>query len=87
MGTPVFGIVNESSRDRNSRHDSRHTQGVGWDHHALTLYLGSMTIPSGDCAGELMQVLPWEHRLIRGACGCTGDVALSISVGVRENRE
>ena len=52
-----------------------------WDSAALVSYLGGLVIPSGDCAGEKMQVLPWERRLIRGACDCSGDVALSISRG------
>ena len=52
-----------------------------WDSAALVSYLGGLVIPSGDCAGQAMTVLKWEQRLIRGACGCSGDVALSISRG------
>ena len=54
---------------------------IGWDSKRIIGYLAGVVIPSGDCAGEKMQVLPWEKRLIRGACDCTGDVALSVGRG------
>ena len=44
-------------------------------------YLSTLTVPSGDCAGQPFQVLPWERRFLTGAFRVSGDCALSIARG------
>lgn len=44
----------------------------------LIAYVGELTVTSGDHAGELWDVLPWQRRFLRGAFGTPGPAALSI---------
>ena len=50
-----------------------------WDAAALIRFLSGLTIPSGDCAGQPFEVLPWERKFLRGVCDCAGDGSLSIA--------
>ena len=47
----------------------------------LTEYLQSLTVTQGQGRGDLLRLLPWEKRFIRGAFGTTGDAALSVGRG------
>ena len=48
---------------------------------ALVDYCAALTITQGAGAGDLMRVLPWQRRFLRGAFGVDGDAALSIARG------
>ena len=47
----------------------------------LIAYLEGLPLAGGDHDGELMDVLPWEARFIRGAFRSKGDAALSVGRG------
>ncbi len=47
----------------------------------IIAYLETLTLVGGDCDGELMTVLPWEKRFIRGAFGQPRNAALSVGRG------
>ena len=47
----------------------------------LERYIEGLTITQGHGSGQLIQLLPWQRRFIRGAFGVEGDAALSISRG------
>lgn len=42
-------------------------------------YIESCTVPSGDHAGELFTVLPWERRFVVGALTTPGPAGLSVA--------
>ena len=48
---------------------------------ALVEYLGGLTLAGGDRDGELLTVLRWEQRFVRGAFSTPGDSALSVGRG------
>ena len=48
---------------------------------ALVDYCAALTITQGAGAGDLMRVLPWQRRFLRGAFAVEGDAALSIARG------
>lgn len=47
----------------------------------LIEYLETLTVPSGDRAGQKLKVFPWQKRFIHGAFKTTGDVSFSIARG------
>ena len=47
----------------------------------LTSYIATLTITQGAGAGELIRLLPWQRRFLRGAFAVDGDASLSISRG------
>ena len=47
----------------------------------LARYIETLTVPSGDLAGQPLAVWPWERRFLRGAFRADGDVALSVARG------
>ena len=44
-------------------------------------YCGGLPLVGGDHDGEMLEVLPWERRFIRGAFRVRGDSALSVARG------
>ena len=47
----------------------------------LTDYIGTLQITQGAGAGELIRLLPWQRRFLRGAFKVEGDAALSVARG------
>ena len=77
---PGVGTLSRSQgppSEPNAQSTKKHT--ADWDAAALIEYLGTLVVPSGDCAGQRFEVLPWERKFLRGVCGCTGDAGLTIS--------
>ena len=47
----------------------------------LIAYLEGLTLTGRDHDGELLTLLPWERRFVRGAFGRPGDAALTVGRG------